>query len=101
MVSKMRFDVDVEYDDLEGYQRALLTFVEVEEYDDRVSDRLLRLMDEVRGVEQVETALGRLRSYTGIEEAWPMLFSYDNFRIFYRALMQWRQSGTCPEIEVV
>lgn len=96
----MRMDVNMDYSDLEGYQRTLLSLVELQEYDDKVVERLSLILEEVKGVEEVERAIHRLQSLSGMDDAWPLLFSYDNLKLTYAALRKWHKTGKCPEIQV-
>ena len=95
----MRTDVDIDYYDLESYQRALLALVNASAYD-AVLDRLALLMEEVKSVEQVEKAVRLLRTLYGMDDAWPLLFSYQNLKITYLGLVEWQRTGKCPELQV-
>ena len=96
----MRTDVNVNYTDLDGYQRALLALVSLPEYSDIVVERLGVLMLEVEDIEQVKEAVRMLRAFSGIEEAWLLLFSFQNLKITYLALLEWQRTGVCPPLKV-
>jgi len=96
----MRLNVNVEYTNLEEYQTALLNIVDLPEYNDLIVERLQCIMDEMKNVEQVTTAVRRLKSSSGMDEAWLLLFSYENLKITYEAWSEWRQTGRCPELRI-
>ena len=96
----MRLNVNVDYTNLEEYQSALLNVVELQEYNDLVVERLQCIMDEMKDVEQVTSAVRLLKSSSGMEDAWVLLFSYENLKITYEALNIWHQTGRCPELRI-
>jgi len=96
----MRTDVNVDYEDLEGYQRALLSLVGLCEYSDIVVERLGALMLEIQEIPQVKDAVRMLRAFSGMEEAWLLLFSFQNLKPTYTAIVEWQRSGVCPPIQV-
>ena len=96
----MRTDVNVDYADLEGYQSALLSLVGLCEYSDIVVERLGNLMLEIQEIEQVKEAVRMLRAFSGMEEAWLLLFSFQNLKITYEAVMEWQRTGVCPKLKI-
>jgi cystathionine beta-lyase/cystathionine gamma-synthase len=96
----MRTDVNVDYNDLDGYQRALLELVGLHEYSDIVVERLGNVMLEIQEIEQVKEAVRMLRAFSGMDEAWLLLFSFQNLKITYLAILEWQRTGVCPKIKI-
>jgi hypothetical protein len=93
----MKMDVDVDYHDLDGYQKALLSLVELDEYSEAVVDRLHSILQEVTD-ERVNAAIRKLSAFYEMEDAWPFLFSYDYLKTTYLGLREWHKTGVCPEL---
>jgi len=90
--------VNVDYEDLDGYQRALLALVGLTGYTDEVVDRLSKLMDEVKDVAEIDSAVRMLRAFSGMEDAWLLLFSFQNLAMTCKAVDEWQRTGVCPQL---
>ena len=76
-----KLDVNVDYDDLESYQRAILSVVGLSVYGDEV-------------VPILEAAYAQVCTRP-TEESFLFLFSYDNFQTTHTEIVKWHNTGTC------
>ena len=86
--------IEVEYDDLDSYQTALLSVFGLSEYSDEIIVQIEAIYSKVQDVAQFVNAVNRIR-VSGIEDSYFLLFNYDNFKATHNAIVQWHKTGNC------